>query len=234
MELTNLYNSQHQTSPARRSVDGGFRACPDVAEWSGMVMINRLILAAALLAAAVPAAGQAKDEAVGRVTAFACESLPSPLNIEVETSDGSPQADRLRRVLVRSLLARQAVVSPGAPLRLSLYVESVRAPEIRKGRDLDKVGSGNDVDDPIRIRIDIWSNRRNSVIGGLRDQVLTAVDELRIEITLDSRTNGRCVWQGKAVFKLGGRDEIATAETIIPLLVERLGRSARAEPFDLD
>ncbi len=175
-------------------------------------MINRLILAAAILAAAVPAAGQAKDEALGRVTAFACESLPSPLKIEVETSDGSPQADRLRRVLVRSLVARQAVVSPGAPLRLSLYVESAHAPEIRKGRDLDKISSGNDIDEAIRIHIDIWSNSRNSIIGGRRDQVLTAADELLIEITLDSRTNGRCVWQGKAVYKLGGRNEISVAE----------------------
>ena len=197
-------------------------------------MINRLILAAALLAAAVPAAGQAKDEAVGRVTAFACEALPSPLKIEVETSDGSPQADRLRRVLVRSLAARQAVVTPGAPLRLNLYVESVHAPEISKRPDLDKISSDNDIDERIRIRVEIWSNSRNSIIGGRRDRIPAAADELLVEITLDSRTNGRCVWQGKAVYKLGGRNELSVAEKIIPLLVERLGRSARAEPIEID
>ncbi len=198
-------------------------------------MVNRLILAAVLLAAAVPAAGQATDEAVGRVTAFACEALPSPLNIDVETSDGSLQADRLRRVLVKSLAARQAVVSPGAPLRLSLYVGSVREPEIRKGRDLGQFSRGSANDERTQFRINLWSNRRDSVIGGRRDQVLAAaVDELHIEITLDSRTNGQCVWQGEAVIRLDGRDETAVAEQIIPLLLERLGRSAKAEPFELD
>ncbi len=198
-------------------------------------MVNRLILAAVLLAAAVPAAGQATDEVVGRVTAFACESLPSPLNIEVETSDGSPREDRLRRILVKSLAARQAVVSPGAPLRLSLYVRSVREPEIRKGRDLGQFSRGNANDERTQFLINLWSSRSDSVIGGRRDQVLAAgVDELHIEITLDSRTNGQCVWQGEAVIRLDGRDETAVAEQIIPLLVERLGRSARDEPIDLD
>ena len=60
-------------------------------------MVNRLILAAVLLAAAVPAVGQATDEAVGRVTAFACEALPSQENIDVETSDVWPVQPRQRQ-----------------------------------------------------------------------------------------------------------------------------------------
>ena len=197
-------------------------------------MVNRLLLAAVLLTAAVPAVGQGTDRAAGRVTAFACETLPSSLNIQVETSDGSARSDRLRRVLVRSLAARQAVVSSGAPLKLSLYVELVRGPDIGNGRDLEWFSRDVDDDDEnIQIRIDLWSNRRNSVIGGRRDLNPAAeVENLRIEITLDSRTTGQCVWQGNAEYRLDGRDEIATAEKMIPLLVQRLGRSAKAEPIE--
>jgi hypothetical protein len=194
-------------------------------------MVNRLLLAAVILTVAVPAVGQGTDRPAGRVTAFACELLPSPLNIQIETSDGSARSDRLRRVLVRSLAARQAVVSSGAPLKLSLYVELVREPETSNGSDLERLSRDDDNDENIQIRIDLWSNRRNSVIGGRRDLNPAAeVEKLRIEITLDSRTTGQCVWQGNAEYRLDGRDEIATAEKIIPFLVQRLGRSAKAEP----
>lgn len=198
-------------------------------------MLDRLILASIVLAVAVPAAGQAPSVATARVTAFACAKLPSPLRIEVEAADGSPYADRLKRVLVRSLAARQAIVTPGAPLRLSLYVGLVREPEIRKGRDLGQFSRGNASDQRTRFRINLWSNRRDSVIGGRRDEVLaSSVDELHVEITLDDRSDGQCIWQGEAVHRLDGRDELAAAERIIPLLIDRLGRTARAEPVQLD
>lgn len=197
-------------------------------------MVNRFVLAAVLFAAAVPAAGQGTNEPAGRVTSFACVPLPSPITLSVETPNGSSQADRLRRALMNSLSSHNANVRRGAPLKLSLYVELVRGPEIREGADL---GSDDDNigDENIQIRVDLWSNRRNSVIGGRRDLDTKAeVEKLRIEITLDNRSNGRCVWQGNAEYRLDGRDELETAEKIIPLLVDRLGRSAKAEPITLD
>jgi hypothetical protein len=200
-----------------------------------MMMLDRLILAAIVVAVAVPAAGQAPSGATGRVTAFACAPLPSPLRIVLEVSDGSPYADRLKRVLVRALAARDAIVTPGAPLRLSLYVGAVREPEIRKGRDLGRFSRGNSSDQRTQFRINLWSNQRDSVIGGRRDKVLaSAVDELHVEITLDDRSDGQCVWQGEVVHRLEGGDELAAAERIIPLLIDRLGRSARAELIELD
>ncbi len=212
----------------------GIRNRLDVAEWSAMLVGIRLMLAAVLLVAVVPATGQATNDAAGHVTAFACTTLPFPLNIEVETSAGSPQADRLRPVLIRSLAARQVVVTSSAPLRLSLYVLSTRHLEIGNKRVLSQLDGGDAYEERIWIRVNIWSNKRNSVIGGRRYQSSAVVDELHVEITLDSRVNGQCIWQGKAVFRLDGRDEMATAEQLIPLLLDRLGRSARVEPIELD
>ncbi len=184
-------------------------------------MVNRLILASIFFAVAGPAVGQTAGEAPGRVTAFACESLPSPLRVDVEVSDEPLQADRLRRILVRSLAAHQTIVTPGATLRLSLYVDLVRQAETP--------------DPKTRFRVILWSNRRDSLFGGQRDEPnIARVNELRVEITLDNLTDGHCVWQGKAVHGLDGREEQATAEQMIPLLVERLGRSARAEQIELD
>ncbi len=198
-------------------------------------MIIRSSLTALFLAAVFPAAGQALDPASGRLTAFVCESLPSPLRIQIESPEGSQRTDRLKRILVRALAARHVVVAPGAPLRLSLYVGSVREPEVRKGRDLGQFSRGNASDERTQFRINLWSNRRDSVIGGRRDEVLAAaVDELHVEITLDDLSDGRCILQGEAVHRLDGRDEQSVAEHIIPKLIERLGQSASAEPIELE
>ncbi len=184
-------------------------------------MVNRLILASVFFAAAGPAAGQATIKATGHVTAFACESLPSPLRVDVEVSDERLQADRLRRVLVRSLAAHQAIVTPGAPLQLNLYIDLVRWTEKH--------------DPKTRFRVTLWSNRRDSVFGGQSDELDRArINELHVEITLDNVTDGHCVWQGEAVHGLHGRDEQVTAEQMIALLIDRLGRSVQAEPIELD
>ncbi len=198
-------------------------------------MVIRSSLTAIFLAAAIPAVGQALDPASGRLTAFVCESLPSPLRVEIESPEGSSRTDSLKRVLIRALAARHAVVAPGAPLRLSLYVGSVREAEVRKGRDLGEFSRGNASDERTRFRINLWSNKRDSVIGGRRHEILTAaVDELHVEITLDDQSDGRCIWQGEAVHRLDGRDEQSVAEQIIPKLIERLGQSASAEPIALE
>jgi len=199
-----------------------------------MLLGKRLLLITILISVVVPSSGQELKETAGHVTAFACAPLPTPLIVEVEISDGSSQSDRLRRVLVRSLVAHQTVVSSEAPLRLSLYVGSGHHFVNSNMHSRNQLDGRAALKERIWIRVDLWSNRWNSVIGGRRYQNAALADEVHIEITLDSQTNGQCLWQGMAVFRLDGRDETVTAEKLIPLLVDRLGRSARAEPIKLD
>ena len=186
-----------------------------------MAMVYRPILASIFLAVACPAVGQSTGETAGQVTAFVCEALPSPLKVDVEVSDEPLQADRLRRILVRSLVDHQAVVTPDAPLQLSLYVNFVHKAET--------------LDPKTRFHVTLWSNRRDSLFGSQHDERHTAeVSELHVEIMLDNLTDGHCIWQGKAVHRLDGRDEQVMAEKMIPMLIKRLGRSVRAEPIELD
>lgn len=200
-----------------------------------MVVVGRLSLAVVLIAGAGSAVAQAPAVADGHVSAFACQALPSPLQVELEAGDGRPGSERLRAALLRALSRRHVTVAPGARFRLGLYVDAVREAETHKGRDLGRFSRGNASDKRTQFRINLWSNRRDSVIGGRRDEVLhAAVDELHVEITLDDRSDGQCVWQGKAVHNLDGHDELDSAERMIPLLVQRLGRSAGAEPIRID
>ena len=199
-----------------------------------MLLGKQLLLTALLIFVTVPSIGQETKEAAGHVTAFACVPLPSPLIVEVETFDESSHSDRLRQILLHSLTAQQAVISSDAPLRLTLHVGSVNQSVVGNMHSLNRLDDGEGFEERIWIRVDLWSNRRNSVIGGRRYQNADFADEIKIEITLDSQINGQCIWQGVVVFRLDGRDETVTAGKLIPLLVDRLGRTARAEPIKLD
>ena len=199
-----------------------------------MLLGKRLLLTTLIIFLTVPSFGQESKEAAGHVTAFACVPLPTPLIVEVENSDESSHSDRLRRVLLRSLIAQKAVVSSDAPLRLTLHVGSVNNSIVGNMHRLNQLGGGEGIEERIWVRVDLWSNRRNSIIGGKRYQNTALTDEIKIEITLDSQINGQCIWQGIAVFRLNGRDETVVSEKLIPLLVDRLGRSARAEPIKLE
>ena len=199
-----------------------------------MSLCNRLLLTTLLISVTVPSVGQDLKESSGHITAFACVPLPTPLIVDVYTSDGSSQSDRLRRALLGSLIARQAVVSSDASLRLTLHVRSMKQSVVGSMRRNNQIGGVKRVEERVWIRVDLWSNRRNSVIGGKRYQRAALTEEIQIEIMLDSQINGQCIWQGMAVSRLEGRDEIVAAEKLISMLVDRLGRSVRAEPIKLE
>ena len=195
--------------------------------------IGSLLIALVLLA--VPRVGSADEHRRVHVSAYACESLPKPLAVEVDLGDDSESYRKLRDVLVDSLAGRQVAVRDGASLRLSLYLETQRESERRKGRDLGQFSQGNSSDQRTRFRMTLWSNRQDSVFGGRKDRVLyKAVNELRIAITINDMRNGRCVWQGEAKYDLDGADEFRTAARVIPLLTRQLGRTVKNQTLALD
>ncbi|NQU71830.1 MAG: hypothetical protein HQ514_14850 [Rhodospirillales bacterium] len=193
----------------------------------------RFLLGAALLAIASPShAGAAHP---GWLTAFACGKLPTPLTVEVDAQDDNQQSRQLKKSLIKALTDRKARITANAPLIVSLHVETVREGAQYKGRDLGEFSRGNRSDERTKFRMNLWSNRKDSVIGGRKDTLLSqGLNELHVAIEIHDKSNGQCVWQGQAKLDLDGRDEFSTTRQIIPLLVTTLGKTVRAEPLKLD
>ena len=192
-----------------------------------------ILLSAALVGVGTPS--QAADTAPGSLTAFACGKLPSPLSVEVDAQDDSQQSRQLKNALIKALTDRKAHIAANAPLKVSLHVETLREGTRRKGRDLGEFKSGNRKDDRTKFRMNLWSNRKDSVMGGRKDAILSqGLNELHVAIEIHDKSNGQCVWQGEARLNLDGQDEFSTARQIIPLLAKSLGKTIRARPLDLD
>jgi len=178
----------------------------------------------ALLTGALAVLSSQPAAAEGYVKGFVCSDMPKPLDVQVELLDDAEPMLELRKALLAALEKRNARVSGGARLLLTLEAEASHQDVRRKGRDLFEIYDSTDED--TRFRMNLWSNRRDSVLGGRKDVVdRQGSDEIRVSITINDKTNGRCMWRGEAVHDTAGRDQWDVAEKLLPYVVEAIGRT---------
>lgn len=181
-----------------------------------------IIVAMALLAA--PAAAD------GVLSGYACGTLPQSYSVDVEVSDDSDQMLRIRDAVVRALAKKQTNASESANLVLLIDMLSIREGLRRKKRDLGSVTDGSS--ERIKARMNLWSNKRDSVIGGRKDRVISGpIDEVRVDIAINDKSNGKCVWRGEAVHDTTGTDQWAVAEKLALRLTRLIGRDIRDREF---
>lgn len=176
----------------------------------------------------------------GYLTAFACEPITRPLQVNSQVMDNTAENVRLHRLLLKSLARSGVLVRRDAAHSLSLDIQLVREAARRKPGDLVdvRVGETEEIQGRegfAKFHMNIWSNARDSVIGGRRNTIEgQMVDRLSISVTINSRRDGRCLWRGEAVQNLDGRNANRAGDQMIPILVNAIGTSASQKPIDID
>lgn len=202
--------------------------------------VSFLALALALaLAAPAVAANDAPPPPRGYLTAFACETLAKPLRIHVEAADNSPQNIRLKDLLVKRLTKNGAEIVASSPQVLSLDVAIERQATRDKPPDMVDVRVGNKRPDNsvnrdfARVRMNIWSTTRDSLLTGRQTGVeQQGFDMLQLRASLNSRTDGRCLWQGEIIEDLEGDDPYKAAAKLIPDLADAVGHAVDRKPIN--
>ena len=180
------------------------------------------------------------DTPAGYLTAFVCEPLAKPLRVSATILDNTDENIRLHGLLLKRLAANHITVGPDAALTMSFDVRRVREAARRKPGDMIDVRVGEDEERIgqegfAKIHMNIWSNARDSVLGGRRDTLVSAhVDRLLISVTINSKADGRCVWRGEVVQNLDGRDPGRAADLMIPILADSVGSAVSQKPIDID
>ena len=201
-------------------------------------LATALLVSALALAPALPVL--AADSPDGYLTAFVCERLSKPISVSSRIQNNSDENIRLHDLLVKRLANNNITVGQGAGLSMSFEVTRVREATKRKPGDLIDVRVGEDEKNIgqegfAKVHMNIWSNAKDSVIGGRRETVESQrVDRLHIAIAINSKTDGRCLWRGEVVQNLDGRDVRRAANRMIPILADVVGTSASQRPIDID
>lgn len=205
-------------------------------------MIGRLNapLLVFLFALAPGAPALSADPPEGYLTAFVCEALAPPVQVTSQILDNTDENVRLHGLLIKRLARKGITAGPRAALTMSFDVQRVREAALRKPGDLIDVRVGEDEEvigreGFAKIHMNIWSNAQDSVLGGRRDTVeRRLVDRLRISLTINANTDGRCLWRGEVVQNLDGRDARRAADLMIPILADSVGTSVSQRPIDIE
>jgi len=186
--------------------------------------MKRFLIILLLASVATPAAAD------GLLSGYACGPLPQTYRVDVEVSDDSEQMLRIRDAAIKALARKNTEQSASAELVLSIDVHAIREGVRRKKRDLGSVTDGSS--ERIKARMNLWSDKRDSVIGGRKNRIIDGpVDEVRIDIAINDKSNGKCVWRGEAVHNTGGEDQWIIAEKVTLRLIGLIGRDIRDREF---
>lgn len=194
-----------------------------------MIHIRTLPIAvAALLLVMAPAAAQPASTGEARMGAVTLEPVSKDVALEVEIADDAEIDLRLEGELRELLASRGWTSNKGPAWTLTLTTTEVTgdAPE----SSLGEVRVDNDI---VRMRMNLWSSTRDSVLGG-RTGAEPATIERLLRLELELRDPGdKVAWSGRAETTARGTDPYRIYRQMLPRLVDRLGQNADAEAFPI-
>lgn len=183
---------------------------------------------AALLLATGLAAAQPASTGEARMGAVALEPVTKDVAFKVELADNAEIDLRLEGELRDLLVARGWTSSKGAAWTLTLTTTEVTGDT--PGSSLGEVRVDNDI---VRMRMNLWSSTRDSVLGGRTGAEPATLERLlRLELELRDAAD-KVAWSGRAETTARGTDPYRIYRQMLPRLVDRLGQTAEAEAFPI-
>lgn len=194
-----------------------------------MIHIRTLSIAvAALLLVTGPAAAQPASTGEARLGAVTLEPVSKDVALKVEIADNAEIDLRLEGELRELLASRGWTSNKGPAWTLTLTTTEVTGDV--PGSSLGEVRVDNDI---VRMRMNLWSSTRDSVLGGRTGAEPATLERLlRLELELRDATD-KVAWSGRAETTARGTDPYRIYRQMLPRLVDRLGQNADAEAFPI-
>lgn len=189
------------------------------------------VLSAALLSAMiflVPSAPQAQ----GFLKSYACADFPARLSVDVQVLDDTAPVLRVRDAVLNRLSARGIAVSTDAPFRLLIDPDNLPDKPPSAVRDLTRLDKRDQT--TLGPQTELGEQLDELRERGSRTRNVTPSDDtVRVEITINAKADGRCIWLGEARYDASGRDRWDVAVDIAPFLVDAIGKALDNTPFEL-
>jgi hypothetical protein len=205
-----------------------------------------LALVPVLVPIAGPGTAAAGQVGTGVVDAVAGPPVPAGAPIAVVAEDFNDLNTEVRPVVERALVARGYTVSQDAPLILSFDTEiSDATTDIKDNAGSNLVGSGEPGADPSpypelpsqgageelgREPSEIGTPQATIPLGGVA-AASGSVFNLSFTLGRDGRVP---IWQGSVTAALPGDGPFEAARVMVPVLVDRIGRTVHNERVKLD
>lgn len=174
----------------------------------------------------------------GMVSAIAFMPLPASAPIQVRALDNAEHNLVLQADFERVLKQKGYAVSDDADLVLTFETLDAAGSWTGGGENRLVELSNNDdqtgVEAP-RVRLNLFNSARGGLLNpDRRDQTRTVTpSQYRIDVTIDDRTNGKRLWEGWSSVAIGPGDNRSLTRTMVPVLVDHLGKTVSQKTFPL-
>lgn len=173
----------------------------------------------------------------GFVNSVSYQPLPERAIITVRPLDNSETNLKLKTSIEEALRAKGFGVTKDSPLVLSFDTRDEIGAWSDAGRrtilELRAEG-GREGGEYAHAKVNVFDTASGGLLNeGRGGTSITTPSTYRIDVTVDDRTNGRRLWQGWAVanLSLGNRSDLD--RSMIPVIVQNLGRTTTRQPFNL-
>ena len=195
--------------------------------------MKKLVLPVALACLAAFTAAASAD---GIMNAIAYEPLPAGSAIMVRPLDNSDNNMALKADFERVLKQKGYAVSNDAKLILTFETIDLAGswtgggpnPFVELSNNPDQSG----VEAP-RVHFNLFNSERGGILNPDKTERTRMVtpSTFRIEATIDSKADGKRLWQGWSAIPVGPGDSHERTRTMVPVMVEGIGKTVREQPF---
>lgn len=202
-----------------------------------MRIVLPALIVAALIFSALP--GAAQDQ--GMVNAVAFADVPAGATIEVDPLDDSRDSLALVEEFERRLRASGYEIADDANLVLSFEMRDLKGSWTGGGTnsflELRNTDDHTGTDMP-EVRLNLYKTDKGGLINRLEDERpegtrQIASSEVRLDVTLDNRSNGKRLWQAWSVIDIGASDDIGRKKRMVAPLIDVFGETARQQNFPI-
>lgn len=181
-----------------------------------------------------PAAAQSSN---GLLNAVSYEKIPLGAAITVSPLDNSDDSLALQSRFEEELRAAGYTVAKDAQLVLTFGVRDLVGAYLdgNTRHVLEFSGtSGRGVDENARARVNVFDSAGGGLLNKGSDSGDTTIvtpTQYRIDATVDSRQNGRRLWQAWAIANLDQSNSRTLTMAMVPAITQQLGHTVRQMPF---
>lgn len=200
-------------------------------------MIRKVLVSAlfgcALLAAPGPAAAQATQPITGTISALALQPVSPGGTIEIVSYDDSDLAQAIAGVAAQAASARGYQVGAGGQFQLG--IELIDHMTINdRSPTLGSAGYDSAGQDDTNVRVNIFADSEDSVLGGRVGPGSADVLEFGLYVTLNDRSTGRRVWQAEIMADISGSSRETAGRLMTQAVIQRLGEPIAQEQVILE
>lgn len=207
---------------------------------AGLAVLAMAHAAPSLAVAQEGPTDSATDSATGVLNAVAFRPVPQGAPILVRPLDDTNENLAIKKDIEDALTNKGYTIGTD-PKGIVLSFETRSQPgywtSTRKRTFIElqgTAGSGTRAEKNSRGLVNLYNSQRGAVLNKGQQSVVTPAATLyRLDVNIDNKTEGKSLWLAWAVANLAESDPVTLAESMVPVIVDNIGKSAKEKSFKL-